>query len=60
MGEAGSGKSTCYQMLAKAVTSLFYGKDATGKDEELKPERSLEFQYSQKLQVWCPVHYQHV
>ena len=49
-GQAGAGKSTAYTILAKALTSLFYGKE-TIKEEELKPERSLQQQYSQKLQV---------
>ena len=58
VGEAGAGKSTAYSILAKALTSLFYGKE-TIKEEELKPERSLHYQYSQKLQVSSKYKYLH-
>ena len=51
VGPAGCGKSTCYKMLAKTLTQLHYGKAAEAREEELVPERSLTFQYSQKLKV---------
>ena len=48
-GASGSGKTTVYKILSEVLTKLHTKEEKL--DDDLVPENTLAFQYSQKLKV---------